>query len=69
MIKKTLGEASKLGLEQLFQLIHLTWDGDLISKQWTNKLLARGYINKANGWNIINKKGIVVLTDLGLISH
>ena len=55
-------------IEQLQQLTHLTWDGDLIGKSERTKLVADGYAQRvAGGWNIITPDGIKYLESLGFI--
>jgi hypothetical protein len=55
-------------LEQLKQLTTITWDGELISKSNTNYLHKHGLITRtAGGWNIINKKGIQSLIEIGAL--
>lgn len=49
-------------IEQLQQLTHLTWDGDLVSKTERTNLVNAGYAQRVEGgWNIITAKGIEYL--------
>lgn len=52
-------------LEQLKQLLKVTWDGDLISKTDRDKLFQSDYCRKYEGFNYITDKGIRTLVDLG----
>lgn len=55
-------------IEQLQQLTHLTWDGDLIGKTLRDDLVKRGLAVRANGgWNIATPAGIEYLHKLGHI--
>ena len=55
-------------IEQLLQIFNrTTWDGDLISKDYRNKLFKAGLVNKKLGWNLITKKGVKYLVELGLV--
>lgn len=61
-------EGSKGRIEQLLQLLRITWDGDLISKPDRDELLKNELCVKASGgWNIITPKGIEYLEQLGFI--
>jgi hypothetical protein len=48
-------------IEQLQQLTHLTFDGDLIGKSTRNELVKLGLVYRFNGWNLITKEGIEYL--------
>lgn len=51
-------------IEQLQQLTHLTWDGDLIGKSTRDELVNIGMAQRVNGgWNIITAKGIEYLQE------
>lgn len=55
-------------LEQLMQIFRgCVLDGDLISKHDRDQLVSAGLVEKAFGWNIITRKGIQYLYDLGVI--
>lgn len=54
-------------IPQLCQLLQLTWDGDLISKQDRTELVKRGLATGAAGYNIITPEGIQVMTQLDLL--
>lgn len=56
-------------IEQLIQLFKgATWDGDLICKEYRTRLVENGLAERAKGgYNIITKKGIEYLIDLGLV--
>ena len=60
-------EAQKGRLEQLTQLLQITFDGDSINKTERDKLQQMGYCAKSSGFNIITPEGIKLLYDLGLI--
>ena len=60
-------EAQKGRLEQLLQLLQITFDGDLINKTERDKLQQMGYCTKSSGFNIITPEGIKLLYDSGLI--
>lgn len=49
-------------IEQLQQLTHLTFDGDLIGKSERDELVSKGLAQRINGgWNIATKEGIEYL--------
>lgn len=54
--------------EQLFQLLRIVADGDLIDKSSRDKLVADGYAQKVNGFNIITAEGIRRLMEIGYIA-
>lgn len=54
-------------MEQLKQLIRVTWDGNLIDKYARNRLVARGYARHFDGWNFLTKAGVQALVDFGLL--
>jgi hypothetical protein len=55
-------------IEQLQQLQKVTWDGDLISKSQRDALVKCGYVVRCGGgWNLITKKGVEVLVNIGLL--
>jgi len=54
-------------VEQLKQLISITWDGHLISKSDRDKLIKAGLAQRGWGWNWITEKGVEYLVNLGLI--
>ena len=54
-------------LEQLLQLLQITFDGDLVNKTERDALLQMGYCIKSEGFNIITPEGIKLLSNLGLI--
>lgn len=54
-------------LETLIQCMQITFDGDLISKSDRNDYFKKGLIAKSYGFNIITKKGIKYLDELGII--
>jgi DNA repair exonuclease SbcCD ATPase subunit len=60
---KTSQIATKVLLEQLYQLREATWDGNLMSKFATNWARDNGYAFRSWGWNIISPKGIKYLED------
>lgn len=54
--------------QQLIQLINLTWDGDLISKDDRTELVKLGFVERFNnGWNLITKRGIEHLEQLNIL--
>lgn len=52
-------------LEQLLQLLQITFDGDLVNKTERDALLQMGYCIKSEGF--ITPEGIKLLSNLGLI--
>lgn len=60
-------QGQKGRIEQLLQLLSITFDGDLISKTERDALQQMGYCTKSSGFNIITPEGIKLLNDLGLI--
>lgn len=54
-------------LEQLIQLLTVTWDGDLIHKTGRDGLVKRGLAINRDGWNVITPEGIGVLESIGAI--
>ena len=55
-------------IDQLEQLMTVTWDGNLISKTDRDVLVEKGYAYNNRGWNVITGKGLDILDDLGLIN-
>ncbi len=62
-----IAEGQKGRLEQLLQLLQITFDGDLINKTDRDALQQMGYCAKSSGFNIITPEGIKLLSDLGFI--
>lgn len=54
-------------VEQLLQLLQITWDGDLISKSDRDELVKNELAFKTSGFNLITGKGIIYLLELGFI--
>lgn len=55
-------DKKKIGrLDQLAQLVRITWDGDLISKSERDHLVKEGFAAMSNGFNIITPLGIEYL--------
>ena len=54
-------------IEQLQQLISITWDGDLISKTDRDLLVKLGYAEREGGYNFISSKGVKLLVDMGYL--
>jgi len=55
-------------IEQLLQLLRVTWDGDLVNKVERDILLKTGMAQRVGeGFNLITPKGIKTLFELGLI--
>lgn len=54
-------------LEQLKQLVNATWDGDLICKRDTKELREQGFVTSWNGFSVVTKEGLKLLTDLNLM--
>lgn len=54
-------------IEQLLQLSHAVWDGDLISKADRDYLVKSRYVCRAKGWNIITIEGLRALIELGVL--
>jgi hypothetical protein len=66
--KTTYCERQSGRIEQLLQLLRLTWDGDLISKAERDTLVGLGLAqNFGDGWNLITSQGVKYLYDLGFI--
>lgn len=55
-------------LDQLGQLLTVTWDGSLLSKASRDELVSAGYAYTLNGWNSITENGIILLVNLGYLS-
>jgi hypothetical protein len=51
---------------QLQQLVKVTWDGDLISKNSRDWLVKCGYAARWGGYNFLTDNGVEVLVNLGL---
>ncbi len=66
---KTKSSESQSGrIEQLLQLLRITWDGDLVNKTERDILVKLGMANTVyGGFNIITAKGIKYLFELGFI--
>lgn len=62
---KSYALANPTVTEQLKQLLTVTWDGNLISKDARNILHKKYLINRCNGYNFINEDGIKLLIELG----
>jgi hypothetical protein len=45
-------------LAQLDQLITVTWDGNLLSKDARDELVRRGLVQRHHGWNWLTREGI-----------
>lgn len=61
-------EGQKGRVEQLLQLLRITWDGDVINKMQRDVLLKEGLcIQFGAGWNIITPEGVELLYKLGFI--
>lgn len=60
---------SAMELEQLQQLFHPRWDGNVNSKSMRDALVRKGLIDRWNGWNFISQLGIAVLDTLGLLEE
>lgn len=60
-------QGQKGRIEQLLQLLQITFDGDLINKAERDALQQMGYCVKSEGFNIITPEGIKLLSNLGLI--
>jgi len=61
-------ENPKGRVEQLLQLLRLTWDGDIINKTERDILRKEGLcIQFGAGWNIITEQGVEILYKLGFI--
>ncbi len=52
-------------LEQLKQLMTITWDGNLISKTDREELFKSELCAKSCGWNFLTPEGVRVLIMLG----
>ena len=51
-------------LEQLKQLLTVTWDGNLISKKYRDDLVESGLAERQSGYNFLTAKGVKYLIDL-----
>lgn len=61
-------ENQKGRVEQLLQLLRITWDGDIINKTERDILRKEGLcIQFGAGWNLITPEGAEVLYKLGFI--
>ena len=56
-------------LDQLQQLLSVTWDGNLICKADRDELVKKRLADKYDGFNYITKKGLRYLIDLKLIKR
>ena len=56
-------------IEQLLQLVKVTWDGDLISKQARDALDKECLVTKVRGFTILTDEGVRVLVQLGLLKE
>lgn len=55
-------------VEQLLQLLRITWDGDIINKTERDILKKEGLcIQFGVGWNLITPEGVEILHKLGFI--
>lgn len=55
---------AKSCITQLCQLLTVTWDGDLVSKNHRGILVRAGFADRHDGYNFITKKGIALLIKL-----
>ena len=51
---------SKTILAQLKQLVTVTWDGNLLSKDARDELVRRGLAQRWNGWNWLTQDGVAL---------
>jgi len=56
-------------LEQLQQLFHPRWDGNVISKYGRDSLVNKGLAERWNGWNFITNLGMAVLELRGVLDE
>jgi len=54
-------------LDQLHQLLTVTWDGNLISKTARDELVKNGLASRVQGFNYITEAGIKTLLKLGAL--
>lgn len=54
-------------IQQLNQLIQVTCDGKLVSKDARNKLVERGYAQQVWGFNWLTETGVKALVDSGFL--
>ena len=54
-------------IEQLKQLISVTWDGNLLSKQDRDELVKAGLATRYNGWNWLTFEGVRTLENLAIL--
>lgn len=66
--KTSAADNQKGRIEQLLQLLRLTWDGDLVSKTERDVLEKFGLCQSIDGgFNLITPRGVEILSQLGLI--
>jgi hypothetical protein len=53
----------------LLQLLHVTWDGNLASKQGRSDLVSKGLAARWNGYQVITVTGLQLLDAAGKLSH
>lgn len=54
-------------IEQLKQLLTVTWDGNLIGKDYRDDLVRSGLAERGFGYNWLTAKGVEYLTTLRLL--
>jgi len=54
-------------LEALYQLRMTVWDGYVISKTARDQLVDKGLATRCNGWQVITREGMAVLSTYGLM--
>ncbi len=55
-------------LDTLLQMLRITWDGDIISKDYRDNWIRKGYAKRIDGFSIITIDGIRYLKSLGAIN-
>lgn len=56
-------------LEALWQLRMTVWDGYLISKIARDQLVDKGLASRCNGWQVLTREGMAVLSTYGLMEN
>jgi hypothetical protein len=54
-------------LDQLKQLLTVTWDGNLVSKEYRDRLVKVGLAQRAHGYNFLTQLGVEYLANLEIL--
>ena len=69
-VGRLIGYSESLMVRQLHQLLTLTWDGNLISKDMTEQLRERGYVRRnLLGQNMITAQGLDLISMLEILEE